>query len=61
MPELTRVLVTRAARTMEGDDVIAGTEGTIVGIWNNGEAYDVEFSEALGPAVIEAKFLRTLA
>jgi hypothetical protein len=34
--------------TDDGDTVAAGTDGTVVAVWNGGEAYDVEFPEPMG-------------
>lgn len=42
--ELDNVRVT----TDDGDTIAAGTEGTVVAVWNGGEAYDVEFPEPMG-------------
>lgn len=57
LPELSRVVITSPARTIEGDQVASGTEGTIVFVWEDGEAYEIEFAQALGPATVEAKDL----
>lgn len=50
--ELARVQVTVDVRTLEDDPVSAGSVGTIVGIWKDGDLFDVEFEGALGPATI---------
>lgn len=34
--------------TMDGDTIPTNTEGTVVGIWGAGDAYEVEFPEPMG-------------
>ena len=34
--------------TGDGDTIAAGTEGTVVAVWGEGEAYEVEFPEPMG-------------
>ncbi|MFY9294785.1 MAG: DUF4926 domain-containing protein [Methylorubrum rhodinum] len=46
--ELDDVRVLVAVTTMDGDTVPAGTEGTVVAVWDGGEAYEVEFPEPMG-------------
>lgn len=46
--ELDDVRVTIDVTTDDGDTIAASTEGTVVAVWNGGEAYDVEFSEPMG-------------
>ncbi|BCM87051.1 DUF4926 domain-containing protein [Methylobacterium indicum] len=46
--ELDDVRVTTDVTTDDGDTIAAGTEGTVVAVWNAGEAYDVEFPEPMG-------------
>ena len=58
--ELSRVIAEIDVETLEGDAVPAGTVGTIVGTWNKGDAYDVEFAGALGPATIAHALLRSV-
>lgn len=58
LAELARVVILAPVQTMEGDEVGAGTEGTVVAVWQDGAAYDVEFADALGPATIAAEFVR---
>ncbi|MGE7416352.1 DUF4926 domain-containing protein [Methylobacterium tarhaniae] len=47
--ELDDVCITTDVTTDDGDTIAAGTEGTVVAVWNGGEAYDVEFPEPMGP------------
>ncbi len=57
--DLDRVALTAAALTDDGDRLEAGTEGTIVGVWRGGSAYEVEFAEPPGAlATVEAASLR---
>ncbi len=46
--ELDDVRVTVDVTTDDGDTIAAGIEGTVVAVWNGGEAYDVEFPEPMG-------------
>lgn len=46
--ELDDVRVRIDVVTDDGDTILAGTEGTVVGIWRDGEAYEVEFAEPMG-------------
>ncbi|MGX7703301.1 DUF4926 domain-containing protein [Methylobacterium sp. Gmos1] len=46
--ELDDVRVTTEVTTDDGDTIAAGTEGTVVAVWNGGEAYDVEFPQPMG-------------
>lgn len=46
--DLDDVVLTVEARTRDGDTVPAGTEGTVVGVWREGAAYEVEFAEPEG-------------
>ena len=56
--DLDRV-ATAAVVTDDGVTMDAGTEGTVVGIWREGEAYEVEFAEPMGAlATVEATGLR---
>ena len=57
--DLDRVALKAAAMTDDGVTTEAGSEGTIVGIWGGGEAYEVEFAEPAGAlATVEATDLR---
>ncbi|MDP4022378.1 DUF4926 domain-containing protein [Methylobacterium sp. NEAU 140] len=57
--DLDRVALTAAAVSDDGDTVAAGTEGTIVSVYNDGEAYTVEFAEPPGTlATVEPAGLR---
>jgi hypothetical protein len=53
--ELSGVRLLRAVVTDDGKAVPQGTEGTVVGIWAEGAAYEVEFS--IGLATVEASCL----
>ena len=57
IPVLSNVVVLADVATLEGDRVPAGTLGTIVAAWSDGDAYDVEFRDAFGPALIPRKLL----
>ena len=57
LPVLSNVVVLADVVTIEGDIVPSGTLGTIVAVWNDGDAYDVEFHDALGPASIVRRLL----
>ena len=46
--DLDDVVVLAPVVTNDGDTIPAGTEGTIVGIWKDGEAFIVEFPEPAG-------------
>ncbi|TGD96134.1 DUF4926 domain-containing protein [Methylobacterium nonmethylotrophicum] len=46
--ELDDVRVLTDVTSDDGDTITAGTEGTVVAVWNGGEAYDIEFPEPLG-------------
>ncbi|UHC14705.1 DUF4926 domain-containing protein [Methylobacterium currus] len=46
--ELDDVRVLIDVLTDDGDTVATGTDGTVVAVWNGGEAYDVEFPEPMG-------------
>lgn len=46
--DLDRVALLTAAISDDGDDLAVGAEGTIVSIFNDGEAYVVEFSAPEG-------------
>lgn len=57
--DLDRVALITAAVTDDGVTMEAGSEGTIVGVWRDGEAYEVEFAEPTGAlATVEATDLR---
>ena len=57
--DLDRVALITAAVTDDGVTMEAGSEGTIVGVWRDGEAYEVEFAEPTGAlATVEATNLR---
>lgn len=60
--ELSVVALVRPATTDDGTEMPAGSEGTIVGIWAGGEAYEVEFVEPVaGLATVEAAGLRPVS
>lgn len=46
--ELDDVRMTNDVTTDDGDTIAAGADGTVVAVWNAGEAYDVEFPEPMG-------------
>ena len=46
--DLDRVALTTAARSDDGDELAIGAEGTIVSIYNDGEAYVIEFPVPAG-------------
>lgn len=57
--DLDRVALMARATTDDGATMEPGTEGTIVGIWRDGEAYEVAFAQPVGAlATIEASDLR---
>lgn len=59
LPELTLVTLLSAVTADSGATVPAGTTGVIVGVWAEGEAYEVEFAEPAGAlATVEAGQLR---
>ena len=61
LAELSMVALLRDVMTDDGVTVPAGTEGTIVGIWANGEAYEVEFDEpVVGNATVRVDALRAV-
>ena len=49
--ELDDVVLLTVAETLDGDRIPAGAEGTIVGVWDGGRAYAVEFAEPEGALV----------
>ena len=58
-PELSVVEVLRDVRTDDGLAIPAGSRGTIVAIWGEGDAYEVEFSRpVVGLATVLAGALR---
>jgi hypothetical protein len=57
--DLDRVALTAVAVTDGGDRMEPGTQGTIVGVWRGGAAYEVEFAQPPGAlATVEAEDLR---
>ena len=59
LAELSVVTLLREVVTDDGVTVPAGTEGTIVGVWGDGEAYEVEFDEpVVGNATVRTDALR---
>ena len=55
--ELSVVAVLHAVQTDNGGVVPAGTEGTIVAVYDGGAAYEVEFIEPVGIATVRADAL----
>ena len=57
--ELSVVALLSDVVTDDGVTVPAGTEATIVGVWGDGKAYEVEFDEpVVGNATVRADALR---
>ena len=60
--DLDDVRINVAVVTDDGDRIEAGSEGTVVGIWRGGAAYEVEFAQPPGAlATIEADDLTLVA
>lgn len=57
-PDLAIVRLRRAVVTDEGEDVSAGTRGTVVAAYAGGAAYEVEFEAGL--ATVEAAALEAV-
>lgn len=56
--ELSMVMLLTEAPTDAGVTMPAGSTGTVVGIWKDGEAYEVEFREPTGAlATVKAEHL----
>ncbi|MFE1603301.1 DUF4926 domain-containing protein [Methylobacterium sp. ID0610] len=49
--ELDDVVLLADAKTLDGNQVAAGAEGTVVGVWDGGATIAVEFSEPEGAIV----------
>lgn len=60
IPELASVSLLADTKTLEGDVVQAGAEGTVVGRWRGGLAYEVEFTSPVGVATVRAGDLRVI-
>ena len=61
LKELDRVALLADAPADEGQIVPAGSEGTIVGIWQGGLAYEVEFTQPFHAlATVRIEYLRKL-
>jgi hypothetical protein len=57
--DLDDVVLLNDAVTDEGITILAGTEGTVVAVWDGAEAYEVEFAEPEGAmATVPAKDLK---
>ena len=57
--ELSVVAMLREVRTDDGAPVPAGTEGTVVAVYGDGAAYEVEFDEpVVGTAKVTPDALR---
>ena len=53
--ELDVVTVLVPVQTDEGEPIAAGTEGTVVAVWAEGTAFDIEFDEpVLGLATVSS-------
>lgn len=61
LQDLDRVALTAAVTSDDGDEVPAGAEGTIVSVFNAGEAYVVEFTTPVATlATVEPQGLRLI-
>lgn len=59
LDELTRVEILVDVQTDAGVMMPTGSKGTIVGVWADGKAYEVEFREPMGAlATVTAESLR---
>ncbi len=59
IPELSRVALTAPQPAEDGRMLPEGSEGTIVGTWARGEAYEVEFAApVVGNCTVSADLLR---
>ena len=59
--DLDRVVLTAEVTTDDGDRVEAGSAGTVVGVWLDGAAYEVEFTTPVaGLATVLPSALRAL-
>lgn len=59
--ELDRVCLIDPVIADDGDAIEAGSQGTVVGIWRDGGAYEVEFASPEGAlATVEAEGLRLI-
>ena len=59
--DLDRVALTAAVVSDDGEEIAIGAEGTIVSVYNDGEAYVVEFPAPLGAlATVEPHALRLI-
>lgn len=60
-PELSVVETLCAVETDEGVTVPVGSRGTVVAIWGDGQAYEVEFTRpVVGVATMLANMLRAV-
>lgn len=55
LQELDDVVLLADAPTDDGDMIRAGTEGTVVAVWQDGSTYDVEFAEPEGALATVAR------
>lgn len=58
--ELQVIRISKEVETEDGEKVPSGTCGTIVGVWGQGEAYEVEFTDPIGVATIRADGLNLI-
>lgn len=59
LQDLDRVQLTAPVVSDDGDTIAAGSKGTVVGVWHDGAAYEVEFTHPVaGLATVEAAGLR---
>lgn len=62
MPELSVVETLREVETDDGETVPAGSRGTVVATYEDGQAYEVEFARpVVGLATVLASALRPAA
>lgn len=59
LQDLDRVQLTVSVVSDDGDTISAGSKGTVVGVWHDGAAYEVEFTHPVaGLATVDASGLR---
>lgn len=58
LQELVRVVSLSDVTTIENETVPAGSEGTVVAVWQAGDLVDVDFDRAGGPATVRVDCIR---
>ena len=59
LKDLDRVELTASVVSDDGDTIAAGSRGTVVGVWHDGAAYEVEFTHPVaGLATVDPAGLR---